>query len=38
MQLAYAVYNKSGQPIFLVDHMILGFSELKNLIENKISV
>lgn len=34
----YTVYNRSGQSIFIVDHMIPGFEELKNLIENKIGI
>jgi hypothetical protein len=34
----YTVYNKSDQPIFIVDHMIPGFRELKNFIESKIGI
>ena len=34
----YAVYDKVDQTIFMVDHMIPGFNELRSYIENKIGI
>ena len=34
----YKVYDKNDRPIFIVDHMIPGFKELKNIVEEKINI
>lgn len=34
----YTVYDRSDQMVFMVDHMIPGFNELKSYIENRINL
>ena len=34
----YEVYDKNDRPIFIVDHMIPGFNELKGIVEEKINI
>lgn len=34
----YTVYDRSNQTVFMVDHMIPGFNEIKSYIENRINI